>query len=104
MFKMDVSKPENSLAFITDKEGFTISAVLVTHDCVLALCIPLLQFFCRDVSSIKLFVGLGTDPCNEDIDNKYLHPVDKRAYEFHKDYLQRERIKKVTIIMVRSFT
>ena len=102
-FEVDVFRPENSLVFLTNKKGFMVGGVLVKKDCVVTLFLPLLGLVDRDISDRELFVGVGTEPFSENVD-RYLHSVDDRIHEFHKRFRKFARIKKVTVVMVCSFT
>ena len=92
-----------SLVFITDKNEFLLSGALVNFGCVLTSSKSLLKFVNRDESDRKLFVGIGKEPYSENV-HEYLHPVDDRIHEFHRQCQQNGTLNDLAIVMVRSFT
>ena len=57
-----------------------MGGALVTTKCVITLTYPLMKFATREESSTNLFIGIGTEPFDKNVDD-YLHPVINVTHE-----------------------
>ena len=76
----NVFRPEKSLVFITDGKRLLVGGALVTTKFVITATYPLLKFVMRKESPTNLFIGIGTDPFDKNLD-EYLHPVIDVKYD-----------------------
>ena len=100
--QLDVFKAENSLVFITDKKDLLVSGALLNKEYILTVSWPFIPFRYKNVSDRKLYVGIGTEPFNENVD-EYLHPVDDYVHRFHRQYYRNTFIMDWAIMKVISF-
>ena len=98
--EIDVFKAEESLVFITNKNGLIFSGALVKEDCVITAATLITNI---ELLQQKFFVGIGKTPVDKDIKN-YLHPVNDKYFDHRFINRQNMSFKSLMIMMVSSFS